>query len=89
MLFSKNAKKNWKWFSWLPNNSILFVKSPKYIENTSVDYQTKESISQWIAKLLKAFNSVYFVIKSANDIENRWADKETKEIICSMDCKTF
>ena len=54
---------------------MLFLKSPKYIENTSVDYQTKESISQWIAKLLKAFNSVYFVIKSAKDIENRWADK--------------
>ena len=88
MLFSKNAKE-------IENDSadyqtirsILFLKSPKYIN--SVDYQTKESISQWIAKLLKAFNSVYFVIKSANDIENRWADKETKEIICSMDCKTF
>ena len=79
MLFSKNAKE-------IENDSadyqtilsILFLKSPKDID--SVDYQTKESISQWIAKLLKAFNSVYFVIKSA---------KDTKEIICSMDCKTF
>ena len=70
MLFSKNAKE-------IENDSadyqtilsILFLKSPKYID--SVDYQTKESISQWIAKLLKAFNSVYFVIKSAKDIENR------------------
>ena len=70
MLFSKNAKE-------IENDSadyqtirsILFLKSPKYIN--SVDYQTKESISQWIAKLLKAFNSVYFVIKSAKDIENR------------------
>ena len=59
MLFSKNAKE-------IENDSanyqtilsILFLKSPKYID--SVDYQTKESISQWIAKLLKAFNSVYF-----------------------------
>ena len=74
MLFSKNAKE-------IENDSadyqtirsILFLKSPKYID--SVDYQTKESISQWIAKLLKAFNSVYFFIKSAKDIENRWADK--------------
>ena len=74
MLFSKNAKE-------IENDSadyqtilsILFLKSPKYID--SVDYQTKESISQWIAKLLKAFNSVYFVIKSAKDIENRRADK--------------
>ena len=74
MLFSKNAKE-------IENDSadyqtirsILFLKSPKYIN--SVDYQTKESISQWIAKLLKAFNSVYFFIKSAKDIENRWADK--------------
>ena len=74
MLFPKNAKE-------IENDSadyqtilsILFLKSPKYID--SVDYQTKESISQWIAKLLKAFNSVYFVIKSAKDIENRWADK--------------
>ena len=70
MLFSKNAKE-------IENDSadyqtilsILFLKSPKYID--SVDYQTKESISQWIAKLLKAFNSVYFVIKSAKNIENR------------------
>ena len=70
MLFPKNAKE-------IENDSadyqtilsILFLKSPKYID--SVDYQTKESISQWIAKLLKAFNSVYFVIKSAKDIENR------------------
>ena len=74
MLFSKNAKE-------IENDSadyqtilsILFLKSPKYID--SVDYQAKESISQWIAKLLKAFNSVYFVIKSAKDIENRRADK--------------
>ena len=74
MLFSKNAKE-------IENDSadyqtilsILFLKSPKYID--SVDYQTKESISQWIAKLLKAFNSVYFVIKSTKNIENRWADK--------------
>ena len=74
MLFSKNAKE-------IENDSadyqtirsILFLKSPKYIN--SVDYQTKESISQWIAKLLKAFNSVYFFIKSAKDIENIWADK--------------
>ena len=59
MLFSENAKE-------IENDSanyqtilsILFLKSPKYID--SVDYQTKESISQWIAKLLKAFNSVYF-----------------------------
>ena len=73
-MFSKNAKE-------IENDSadyqtirsILFLKSPKYIN--SVDYQTKESISQWIAKLLKAFNSVYFFIKSAKDIENRWADK--------------
>ena len=70
MLFSKNAKE-------IENDSadyqtilsILFLKSPKYID--SVDYQTKESISQWIAKLLKAFNSVYFVIKSTKNIENR------------------
>ena len=70
MLFSKNAKE-------IENGSadyqtilsILFLKSPKYID--SVYYQTKESISQWIAKLRKAFNSVYFVIKSAKNIENR------------------
>ena len=54
MLFSENAKE-------IENDSadyqtirsILFLKSPKYID--SVDYQTKESISQWIAKLLIAF----------------------------------
>ena len=74
MLFSKNAKEienDSADYQTIP--SILFLKSPKYID--SVDYQTKESISQWIAKLLKAFNSVYFVIKSAKDIENRRADK--------------
>ena len=74
MLFSKNAKEIENGSAdYQTIRSILFLKSPKYID--SVDYQTKESISQWIAKLLKAFNSVYFFIKSEKDIENRWADK--------------